>query len=59
MDSPFSMDLALEIDSIDSVYQTVSIFEHDEIIGERAVIAANEDPYEDYEDYENLYLVPN
>ena len=56
MDSPFSMDLALEIDSIDSVYQTVSIFEHDEIIGERAVIAANEDPYEDYE---NLYLVPN
>ena len=56
MNSPFSMDLALEIDSIESVYQTVSIFEHDEIICDRAVAAANEDPYEDYE---NRYLVPN
>ena len=56
MNSPYNMDLAMELDSIESVYQTISIFDHDEIVGEPDVRAANEDPYEDYE---NLYLVPS
>ena len=51
-----SMDLAMEIDGIESVYQTAAIFDHYEVFVASDQGAANDDPYEDYD---NLYLVPN
>ena len=42
-------------DGIESVYQTLAIFDHDETVASNGLVASD-DPYEDYE---NLYLVPN
>ena len=57
MNNPYtSMDLAMEIDGIESVYQPAAIFDHYEVFVASDHSAANDDPYEDYD---NLYLVPN
>jgi len=57
MSIPYSaIDYAMERDLIEGIYQSAALFEHSEIFVPADGPAANDDPYDDYE---NLYLVPD
>lgn len=57
MSIPYSaIDYAMERDGIEGIYQSAVLFEHCESFVAAETPAANDDPYDDYD---NLYLVPN